>query len=1012
MKEISKRLVSLLLAIVMICGIVPMTALAAETEDHNHIYSEGICTGCGETILQPEWEQGTIAAANGLEKDYANVIRTVDYLRLSDYVGMTLNAEHYITYFVYDANYNYLGNGKADLTANFLLSGQGISTHEMLIRYPEGEYFKLALWRGKNCEMTLDMLDGADLKFLDATQGSVFWEMGSIYAASGIAFVREQVIRSVNYLPIEDYAGVTVADGYAVSFLAYDDDLNYLGNGNPQKSGYFIPGRITMQEIVNQYPETKYIRLLLIEDPIADITMDAVELSEIRIYRAGENVPEKTYSYQGMESSFEVDFVNGLLDVKKGSYHVTDSGFVTSRTLPLEHISKITWEDDYAVLWGTYNAQNEYLGSCVSYLTSGKITKEDILAVYGEACYIALSVKPVFKNNQELAEMVKKSGLAIHRDLSSTGAVVHDTVMTAQTSQDGAIHNNTLFLFNAKGDCTIFNVKSKEKLGSFTLDKVDILKPHANSVCFSEVYYEQGDPFPLLYVNIYNNYWTTSDPKEGTCCVYRIFEENGTYSTKLVQVLKIGFTDDYTLWNSAECNDYHYYLPYGNFIVDTDENKLWAFVLRNADNQTRFFQFDLPDMSEGVYSESYGCNLVTLEISDIEDMFDLEHFEILQGCTYAEGKIYSVNGLGTKSKYNPFAELKVIDLRSKSVVAVVDFSTLGFSLEPEMISFNVEGDKQLYYLSIDGTLRRLRFIDEITNSASVDRDNEHSYENGTCTGCGAVQPGPIITQQPVNGEAKLGDRYCVTVEAEGEDLTYQWYGRNAGSKKWFKSSVRDNTYDDIMTKARADREIYCVIKDKFGNSVTTETVKLVRVPVKLEIISQPTDSSVHFGEEFCATVEAKGDGLKYQWYYRNKGSEKWRKSGVHDNTYDDIMNKSRNGREIYCVITDQWGNSVTTNTVKLIAVPKVKLKLLDVTYDAAARGNRYCVTVKAEGDELKYQWYGRNAGSKNWFKSSVKDNTYDDVMTKTRANREVYCVITDSCGNKIATDVVVLTVEK
>ena len=49
----------------------------------------------------------------------------------------------------------------------------------------------------------------------------------------------------------------------------------------------------------------------------------------------------------------------------------------------------------------------------------------------------------------------------------------------------------------------------------------------------------------------------------------------------------------------------------------------------------------------------------------------------------------------------------------------------------------------------------------------------------------------------------------------------------------------------------------------------------------------PTVAFAELGEEFCVTVEAQGDGLQYQWYYRKAG------------------------REIYCVITDAWGNTVT-----------------------------------------------------------------------------------------------------
>ena len=269
----------------------------------------------------------------------------------------------------------------------------------------------------------------------------------------------------------------------------------------------------------------------------------------------------------------------------------------------------------------------------------------------------------------------------------------------------------------------------------------------------------------------------------------------------------------------------------------------------------------------------------------------------------------------------------------------------------------------------------------------------------------------MITRQPVDAEAVLGDRYEIVVEAQGEGLQYQWYFRNEESSKWKKSSVKDNTYDDVMTKARAGREVYCVIKDKFGNSVTSDIAKLVRIPAALEIVEQPADFSAAMGEQFCVEVEAKGEGLKYQWYYRNAGSLQWRTSGVRDNTYDDIMTKERANREVYCVITDQWGSSVTTEIAKLIPVSQVELILLDVTYEAADLGECYCVYIDAQGEDLSYTWYFRNAGSTRWSKSSVKDNTYDDIMNKNRMNREVYCVITDACGNQIITEIITLSVK-
>ena len=290
-----------------------------------------------------------------------------------------------------------------------------------------------------------------------------------------------------------------------------------------------------------------------------------------------------------------------------------------------------------------------------------------------------------------------------------------------------------------------------------------------------------------------------------------------------------------------------------------------------------------------------------------------------------------------------------------------------------------------------------------------------AYGNSITTGTAKLLLLPFeelaIVTPPSDGEAVMGERFCVTVEAKGEGLRYRWYFRNKGSSVWNRSGVTDNTYDDVMNSAREGREIYCVVTDRFGNTVTTDIVKLVAVPMELEIITQPADSSAAFGEMFCAAVEARGEGLKYQWYYRNAGSAVWNKSGVRDNTYDDVMTKARAGREVYCVITDRYGRSVTTDTVRLIAVPSVELELLEVTYDAAAMGERFCVAVNALGDGLRYTWYFRNAGSGVWNKSGVTDNTYDDIMNKSRANREVYCVVTDAFGNRITTDTVLLTVE-
>ena len=108
----------------------------------------------------------------------------------------------------------------------------------------------------------------------------------------------------------------------------------------------------------------------------------------------------------------------------------------------------------------------------------------------------------------------------------------------------------------------------------------------------------------------------------------------------------------------------------------------------------------------------------------------------------------------------------------------------------------------------------------------------------TNTGTTTTEPhsGPVIIQQPTDSAVKLGEIYRVSVNAVGKDLTYQWYFRSPGVAAFSKSSATASVYTNMLTQQRANREVYCVITDADGNSVTTNTVKLILVEPKAENI--------------------------------------------------------------------------------------------------------------------------------------------------------------------------------
>lgn len=275
--------------------------------------------------------------------------------------------------------------------------------------------------------------------------------------------------------------------------------------------------------------------------------------------------------------------------------------------------------------------------------------------------------------------------------------------------QDGAIFGHELFRFNEKGDCTVYRLDGMKEgqvtelcaVGEFTLDKAEMIAPHSNAVCFGTEYYEEGDAYPLLYSNVYNNYAKCEDKLIGICCVYRLQKTDGVFSSKLVQLIKIGFCEDTEMWKASA--DGHGARPYGNFTVDRERGQYWAFVMRNTELGTRYFKFDLPKARDGENDEKYGVPAVTLAKEDIKEYFDTEYHRYVQGAILKDGVVYSTEGF-THSEINRPA-MRLVEIETGKA-SYYDITKLGLMLEPEFIDFY--GQRCLYSDS-HGNLYEIEF---------------------------------------------------------------------------------------------------------------------------------------------------------------------------------------------------------------------------------------------------------------------------------------------------------------
>ena len=114
----------------------------------------------------------------------------------------------------------------------------------------------------------------------------------------------------------------------------------------------------------------------------------------------------------------------------------------------------------------------------------------------------------------------------------------------------------------------------------------------------------------------------------------------------------------------------------------------------------------------------------------------------------------------------------------------------------------------------------------------------------------------------------------------------------------------------------------CVIKDQYGQSVTSEAATLTVVS-GVTITAQPQSQTVSAGTPVSFKVAASGADLTYQWYYRTSSTGTWTKSTAACATTDTYtlaasqVTKARSGYQYRCVITDGSGQSVTSNTAVL-----------------------------------------------------------------------------------------------
>jgi len=265
----------------------------------------------------------------------------------------------------------------------------------------------------------------------------------------------------------------------------------------------------------------------------------------------------------------------------------------------------------------------------------------------------------------------------------------------------------------------------------------------------------------------------------------------------------------------------------------------------------------------------------------------------------------------------------------------------------------------------------------------------------------------------------VGDTATFTVVAEGEGLSYQWYYYNIGDAAWKVAGNGTEPTLNVEFKAYRNNQRYrCEITDAEGNTVVTDEVRITAEAVELVITSQPVSYTGAVNDSVLFPVEATGNGLTYQWFYSSDAGENWYESGspgCDTATLNPILRAYRDGMQYRCVITDVFGNSVTSDAVSM----NIKASEITITQQPASVENAiymklYQFTVVAEGDNLTYLWELSSDGGATWTQSW--NDGYDTATLNVRmtASRDGYlyrCVVTSGQKTVLVTDAAILDMQ-
>lgn len=210
--------------------------------------------------------------------------------------------------------------------------------------------------------------------------------------------------------------------------------------------------------------------------------------------------------------------------------------------------------------------------------------------------------------------------------------------------------------------------------------------------------------------------------------------------------------------------------------------------------------------------------------------------------------------------------------------------------------------------------------DYLINNACYDLSYTYYYPEGVLLYGTGVCQSYSLAYQILMEEMGIECLY-VTGVAGDDDTAHSWNLVNIDGR-WYHV---DCTWDDPVAmdsdgnvlEGYERHDYFCIYDDEMAQDHTWEQA-LYPESAELLITEQPVSVSAYEGKQASVSFVAVGDGLVYEWYEKMADESDFTKNTAFtSNTYTVEMTADRDGSQVYCVVTDEHGNTVTTDAVTL-----------------------------------------------------------------------------------------------